>query len=129
MTGRASDGSDSYSYIWSVAACGSAISGRPVVLQRDEGEEGVERLSRRSLVPVRAAQRCTPWLTTPTCRGLGCLSIGARGVPDSGAAPECTEPPVSTLLLSAVHPVTPYTHTQPSTASRELCGTLSARAG
>jgi hypothetical protein len=27
MTGRASDGSDSYSYIWSVAACGSAISG------------------------------------------------------------------------------------------------------
>ena len=27
MTRRASDGSDSYSYIWSVAACGSAISG------------------------------------------------------------------------------------------------------
>jgi hypothetical protein len=27
MTGRASDGSDSYSYVWGVAACGSAISG------------------------------------------------------------------------------------------------------
>ena len=41
MTGRASDGSDSYSYIWSVAACGSAISGEAsCVLQRDEGEEG-----------------------------------------------------------------------------------------
>jgi hypothetical protein len=26
-TGRASDGSDSYCYIWGVAACGSAISG------------------------------------------------------------------------------------------------------
>jgi hypothetical protein len=33
---------------------------------------------------------------------------------------------VSTLLLSAVHPVTPYTHTQPSIAIRELCGTLSS---
>ena len=41
MTGRASDGSDSYSYIWSVAACGSAISGEASrVLQRDKGEEG-----------------------------------------------------------------------------------------
>jgi hypothetical protein len=30
---------------------------------------------------------------------------------------------VSTLLLSAVHPVALYTPTQPSTASRELCGT------
>jgi hypothetical protein len=27
VMGRASDGSDSYSYIWGVAACGSAISG------------------------------------------------------------------------------------------------------
>jgi hypothetical protein len=64
MTGRASDGSDSYSYIWSVAACSSAISGE--------------------------------------------TSCAAEG--------RSAEPPVSTLLLSAVHPVAPYTHTQPSIA-------------
>jgi hypothetical protein len=45
MTGRASDGSDSYIGVWLRAAQLSA--GRPAVLQRDEGEEGVERLSRR----------------------------------------------------------------------------------
>jgi hypothetical protein len=99
-------------------------------MQRGEGEEGEAAITEASEAQsVRAAQRCTHWLTAPTCRGLGSLSIGARGVPDSGAAPECTEPPVSTLLLSAVRPVAPYTHTQPSTAIRELCGTLSARAG
>jgi hypothetical protein len=58
MTGRASDGSDSYSYIWSVAACGSAISGEASCAgeQRDEGEEG-GRLSRRrqKLSPSRPA--------------------------------------------------------------------------
>jgi hypothetical protein len=40
MTGKASDSSDSYSYMWSVAACGSAISGEAAGLQRDEGEGG-----------------------------------------------------------------------------------------
>jgi hypothetical protein len=30
--------------------------------------------------------------------------------------PKCTEPPMSTLLLSAGHPVAPYAPTQPSTA-------------
>jgi hypothetical protein len=118
--------------VWLHAAQLSAE--RPAVLQRDDGEQGCSGYHGgvRSSVPVlrvRAAQRCTHCLTASTCKGLGCLSIGARGGPDSGAAPECTEPPVSTLLLAAVHPATPYTHTQPSTASRELCGTLSARAG
>ena len=51
MTGRASDGSDSYSYIWSVAACGSAISGEAAGLQRDEGEGGAAITEKLSLTP------------------------------------------------------------------------------
>jgi hypothetical protein len=71
------------------------------VLQRDEGEEGGAAITEASeaqsqVLRVRATQRCTHWLTTPTFRRLGSLSIGARGVPDSGAAPECIEPPVCT---------------------------------
>jgi hypothetical protein len=98
------------------------------VLQRDEGVGGAA-ITEASEASASTPSRCTHWLTTPTCRGLGSPSIGSRGVPDSGAAPECTEPPVSTLLLSAVHPVATYTHTQPSTACRELCGTLDPLSG
>jgi hypothetical protein len=74
------------------------------VLQRER--QGVERLSRRSLVRALRVQveGCYHGLIDDTnVKGDGSLSIGARGVPDSGAALECTEPPVSTLLLSAVH--------------------------
>jgi hypothetical protein len=78
-------------------------------------ERRVERLSRRRqkripALAVRAAQRCKTWLTIPTCRGLVPSPSVLAASPTSGAAPECTEPPVCTLLLSAVHPVTLYTH-------------------
>jgi hypothetical protein len=103
-------------------------------MQRDEGEEGGAPITEAAEAnPSTRSPNCPSMHTLadmiPTCSGLGSHSIGARGVPDSGAVPECTEPPLSTLLLSVVHPVTLYTRTQPSTASRELCGTLSARAG
>jgi hypothetical protein len=94
-------------------------------------ERRVERLSRRrqklsqSEPPTDAR---THWLATPTCRGLvACLSeLAASPTVEQHRNAQSHQ---STLLLSAVHPVTPYTHTQPCTASRELCGTLSARAG
>jgi hypothetical protein len=50
MTGRVSDGSDSYSYILGVAACGSAISG--------EASCAAEGRGRREIV-LRLGAACT----------------------------------------------------------------------
>jgi hypothetical protein len=99
------------------------------VLQREEHKGGAAITEKLSLSTPSSSPAMLTWTDDTHVKGDWFPLHRCCGVPNSGAAPECTEPPVSTLLLSAVHPVTPYTRTQPSTAIRELCGTLSARAG
>ena len=80
------------------------------MLQRDEGEgwSGYITEASEAEYELPSAAHTADDIHV---RGLGCLSIGARGVPDQrSSTAECTEPPVSTLLLSAVHPVQPPPH-------------------
>jgi hypothetical protein len=81
------------------------------VLQRDEGEEGEAAItvaSEASASTPSPSQRCTHWLTAPTCRVLGSLSIGARGVPDSTGVHRATS--VHPAAISCVPCDTVHSH-------------------
>jgi hypothetical protein len=71
MTGRASDGSDSYSYrcIWSVAVCGSAISGENSCAAEGGAKGGAAITEKLSLSTPSSSPAMLTWTDDTHVKG------------------------------------------------------------